>query len=880
MDYHGTTGNDILDQLKLGIPDNSSIYGDAGDDTITIGFANADGGPGNDTIIGTNGASSAVYWDSLAGVTVDLQTGQAKDSFGTIDTLINIHSIHGSYYADTLLGDTGDDRFWAGRGDDYIDGRDGVDTVSFFFSPSTKFGISYDATNDLVIVKSTDPADSNFGTKTLKNVEILQFEDVSILTSSLNPNYKITLSPTKSATPSVAGIWTPNGASDPVTHNGISLANAFYSQITLANGRNGLVLNGWSYNGWDNETFYPVNATVLEQNADGTLTVATGKYLPDSGNNGSGSVLVADFNGDGKQDIFLAAHNESPFITKPSTAYLSNADGSFSKTVLSDSVTAHGGLIGALNGMPTVFVGSYSGDRDPYYQFIHGEFVQTSNTANGGVGGCSVAVADFNGDGLADAVYADCNYGPGIPYVPGSAQLIVVYKLSDAENGTGTPEVQLSPYFNGKAEYANIQSLNGFGQTHTYRVWVDDFNHDAKTDILAGGSLWSASDASQNYSILQFFQNTSSNGAVSFTDKTDALNSQYIIKSLEVDYSMQMIDIDHSGINTYFIAGGTNASSNAIQDNYILLNDGTGWMHIYMHDQFQSIGEQVKAYLGITNFAQPRFIEYQTANGNINLEAEISISIVINGNPVCQQEFVNVPLQLNPTVDYTDNITISDRNGSMLMRTWAGNDTFYDTNANPSSTSIDGGLGIDTSTYSHTRQQYLVKHNIDGTWGVTQSVPIADTLRSIERLKFSDGYIALDVGATQPAGETQLLLGAVLGKDLLATKQPLIGAVIDLFDQAYTLQQLSGAVMRLPIWDVLTGKAVPTSTDIANYLLWRVNGATPNATTLASAVGDLDAQPDINHNQGDFLWHLVESSANQAQVGLVGLAATGLAFTV
>ena len=30
--------------------------------------------------------------------------------------------------------------------------------------------------------------------------------------------------------------------------------------------------------------------------------------------------------------------------------------------------------------------------------------------------------------------------------------------------------------------------------------------------------------------------------------------------------------------------------------------------------------------------------------------------------------------------------------------------------------------------------------------------------------------------------------------------------------------------------------------------------------------------------QGNFLWHLAESAANQTQIGLVGLAATGLEF--
>jgi hypothetical protein len=31
-------------------------------------------------------------------------------------------------------------------------------------------------------------------------------------------------------------------------------------------------------------------------------------------------------------------------------------------------------------------------------------------------------------------------------------------------------------------------------------------------------------------------------------------------------------------------------------------------------------------------------------------------------------------------------------------------------------------------------------------------------------------------------------------------------------------------------------------------------------------------------SQGNFLWHLAESGTNQTHVGLVGLAATGLAY--
>ncbi len=103
--------------------------------------------------------------------------------------------------------------------------------------------------------------------------------------------------------------------------------------------------------------------------------------------------------------------------------------------------------------------------------------------------------------------------------------------------------------------------------------------------------------------------------------------------------------------------------------------------------------------------------------------------------------------------------------------------------------------------------------------------------------------------------------------------------MIDLFDQGFTLQVLSGAVMRLPIWGLLVGNGAATAsnTEIANYLLTTVNRTTPDVATLNATVKALDAETGAA--QGNYLWQLAESSANQAQVGLVGLAETGLEFT-
>ena len=201
---------------------------------------------------------------------------------------------------------------------------------------------------------------------------------------------------------------------------------------------------------------------------------------------------------------------------------------------------------------------------------------------------------------------------------------------------------------------------------------------------------------------------------------------------------------------------------------------------------------------------------------------------------------------------------------------------------NPGNDNIDGGAGTDTITYSISRSNFALAKTSSGfTLTDNTGTNGTDALQNIERLKFSDGAIALDVGATQSAGETALLLGAVLPGRLVfdASKQALLGAAIDLFDQGYSLQTLSGAVMRLPIWDVLTGKATPSSSDIATYLLTNVNGAAPDGTTLANAVTALNTETDFA-TQGNFLWHLAESAANQMHIGLVGLATTGLAFTI
>lgn len=245
-----------------------------------------------------------------------------------------------------------------------------------------------------------------------------------------------------------------------------------------------------------------------------------------------------------------------------------------------------------------------------------------------------------------------------------------------------------------------------------------------------------------------------------------------------------------------------------------------------------------------------------------------------------------ISLTTDNTVSSTSSVALSAAVDNAILLGYAninaignGNNNVFITNFG--NNAIDGGGGIDTAQYSNVRSNFSIAKTSTGfTLTDRTGVEGTDTLQNVERVKFSDASISLDVGSLQPGGQTALLVGAVLPGQLVfdSSKQELLGSVIGLFDQGYTLQQLSGAVMRLPIWNELTGKSSPTSTDIANYLLTNVTGAAPDATTLATAVAALNAQTDINHGQGDFLWQLAASSANQTHVGFVGLPSTGLVF--
>jgi Ca2+-binding RTX toxin-like protein len=133
---HGTEGDDVLagtngDDVIHGLGGSDEIDGLAGNDIICGGGAwdYLVGGPGDDTLDGGGGgeAGEASYASAPGPITASLETGTATGD-GT-DTLINIGSLSGSNFGDTLTAsDAGSHLFGAG-GPDILNGGAGRDIL-------------------------------------------------------------------------------------------------------------------------------------------------------------------------------------------------------------------------------------------------------------------------------------------------------------------------------------------------------------------------------------------------------------------------------------------------------------------------------------------------------------------------------------------------------------------------------------------------------------------------------------------------------------------------------------------------------------------------------------------------------------------------------
>ncbi len=143
----GDSGDDRLfgrggDDVLYGMFGQDVLFGQSGDDTL-IGGAQDDvllGGAGADAMRGGAGMDRADYGDASAGVFADLLLETRNTGIAAGDSYVSIEELSGSDFADTLIGDTGDNVLWGQNGDDRLYGRTGDDTLIGMSGEDVLFG--------------------------------------------------------------------------------------------------------------------------------------------------------------------------------------------------------------------------------------------------------------------------------------------------------------------------------------------------------------------------------------------------------------------------------------------------------------------------------------------------------------------------------------------------------------------------------------------------------------------------------------------------------------------------------------------------------------------------------------------------------------------
>lgn len=201
--------------------------------------------------------------------------------------------------------------------------------------------------------------------------------------------------------------------------------------------------------------------------------------------------------------------------------------------------------------------------------------------------------------------------------------------------------------------------------------------------------------------------------------------------------------------------------------------------------------------------------------------------------------------------------------GNDWLEGWAGDDVLV---GGQGDDQLLGGVGIDTAQYSGTYDSYNFSNTVN-TFSVKDKRSNADGidgLTSVERLKFSDKSVAIDLDGN--AGVVAKVMGAVLGSDAIKLSN-IVGMGLRYVDNGMSYADLG--LTALNAVGALTPDAIVST-------LWRnVVGSTPTAndkTPYLKMLAEGTKPGELVVLAGDF-------SLNLNKIGLMGLAQTGIEFS-
>ena len=229
-----------------------------------------------------------------------------------------------------------------------------------------------------------------------------------------------------------------------------------------------------------------------------------------------------------------------------------------------------------------------------------------------------------------------------------------------------------------------------------------------------------------------------------------------------------------------------------------------------------------------------------------------------------------------------DNLTEGNEVMTLALQGQSATITINDTSQSPiasgpgkqfawsttSDTTMTGTSGIDTLIVSGYRSDVII-NKLGAVSNLTHKVTKSTaTILSIERVKFLDASVALDLDGA--AGNAAQMLGAVMGKDSLANKN-LVGIAISLFDQA---KMTTTQIARLAL-DAVLGEN-PSNKAVVDLLYKNLMGSSPDALSETLYVGMIK---NGAYTQESLALMATTLDLNKTNINLLGLSQTGLDYT-
>jgi hypothetical protein len=595
--------------------------------------------------------------------------------------------------------------------------------------------------------------------------------------------------------------------------------------------------------------YYPFNgsnpvaqaATLLLGKGDGTYTVGN-SALSALTTVHPREMVRGDFNGDGKEDFFIADHGYDvhPFPGAQNKLLLSSPNGYVDASANLPQIAdfTHSAAVGDVNGdgKLDIFVGNLSGPSSPAQPYFllgdgSGHFTKSDAGLPVGTGGLlnrntdqygatASLLADLNGDGRDDLVLGN-------------------------DGNTYGKEHRSAVFWNtGSGFSATSMSYLPQGFYGDYRIVHDiaavDLDGDGDKDLIllssesrpmeAYGDGW-AIDTLRNDKGT-FVDDTASHFANA--DRFEGQPNE--ISKIGASEFIRMLDVNGDGHQDLVITQFMNNPPTA-NTPVVWTNDGFGHFEVAVR------AGQMATLSGNPSFIGTFTLPYASANG-------YSFSTFHNDKGTVYTATLEAQKMLP---------------GSVAITATASNDTIRQNAAN---NTIEGGGGRDTLVYGKAASNYTIAA---ATGGFTVTDKTAadgiDTLAHVERIAFSDKALALDIDGA--AGQAYRIYRAAFDR---APDSAGLGFWISALDKGYSINAMASGFIDSKEFRDLYGTN-PSNEAVLTALYKNVLHRTPDAAGYEFWMGAMAKGYTVQ----ELLVYFSEGSENQAQV--VGQIQNGIEFT-